>query len=52
MSLPGRALVALWRRGLCLLYLSQGRPVTQMCPANLAELAPPNLTIVREWEDG
>lgn len=39
LSLPGRALAALWRRGLCLLYLHQGRPVTQMCSANLAELA-------------
>lgn len=39
LSLSGRALAALWRRGLCLPYLSQDRPVTQMCPANLAELA-------------
>lgn len=53
LSLPGRALAALWRRGLCLLYLSQDRSVTQMCPANLAELAlSDHCEGMRRWLEG
>lgn len=45
--LPGRALIAPRRKGLCLLHLSQHRPGIQMCSCSLTELS-----IVRKQETG